>query len=127
MPIKLKRAYEKPSAGDGFRVLVDGLWPRGMKKGELQAGQWMREIAPSASLRKWYGHRPERWEDFRRKYRAELAKAPRKSLLDELVARARRETVTLVFAARDGDHSNAAVVAEMVHERLYRRSIASGA
>ena len=118
MPIKLMRAYEKPSAGDGFRVLVDGLWPRGIKTEALQAGQWMREIAPSASLRKWYGHRPERWEDFRRKYRAELAKAPRKALLDELIARARRETVTLVFAARDGERSNAAVIAERVRELL---------
>jgi uncharacterized protein YeaO (DUF488 family) len=118
MPISIKRAYEAASARDGYRVLVDGLWPRGMSKAQLKIDVWMREIAPSAALRKSYGHKPEKWEEFRNKYRAELSKAPRKALLDELVERACKEQVTLVFAARDAGRSNAAVLAEMICRQL---------
>jgi uncharacterized protein YeaO (DUF488 family) len=118
MPIAIKRAYETASARDGYRVLVDGLWPRGIAKAQLKIDAWMREIAPSAALRIWYGHKPEKWEEFRKKYRAELSKAPRKALLDELVERARKEQVTLVFGARDAERSNAAVLAEMIRAEL---------
>jgi uncharacterized protein YeaO (DUF488 family) len=114
MPISIKRAYEAASAEDGYRVLVDGLWPRGVTKAELKIDAWMREIAPSGSLRKWYGHEPEKWEGFRKKYRQELTKPPRKALLDELVERARKGQVTLVFGARDAERSNAAALAEMI-------------
>jgi uncharacterized protein YeaO (DUF488 family) len=114
MPITIKRAYEPAGAEDGFRVLVDGLWPRGMTKAQVKIDAWIREIAPSASLRKWYGHDPARWGDFRKKYRGELAKPPRKALLEELVERARKGQVTLVFGARDAERSNAAVIAEMI-------------
>jgi len=117
MPIATKRAYEKPDSQDGYRVLVDGLWPRGLTKDKLQVAEWMRAIAPSTPLRKWYGHQPERWEEFRRKFRAELAKSPRQELLEALVERARREKVTLVFAARDALRCNASVVAELIRER----------
>jgi len=118
MPIGTKRAYEKPSPQDGYRVLVDGLWPRGLTKDKLQIADWMRGIAPSAPLRKWYGHQPERWEEFRKKFRAELAKSPRKELLEGLVERARGEKLTLVFAARDALRCNATVIAELIRERL---------
>jgi uncharacterized protein YeaO (DUF488 family) len=118
MPIAMKRAYEAASAEDGYRVLVDGLWPRGMTKGRLKIDAWMREIAPSAALRKWYGHDPRRWEEFRKKYHSELSKAPRKALLDELVERARKGQLTLVFGARDAERSNAAVLAEMIRRKL---------
>ena len=118
MPIATKRAYEAVSAKDGYRVLVDGLWPRGVTKARLKIDAWMREIAPSASLRKWYGHKPEKWEGFSKKYRQELSKAPRKAFVDELVERARKEQVTLVFGARDAEHSNAAVLAEMIGSKL---------
>jgi uncharacterized protein YeaO (DUF488 family) len=114
MPIAIKRAYEAPSAQDGYRVLVDGLWPRGVGKAQLKVDAWMREIAPSASLRKWYGHKPEKWEEFRKKYRQELSMPLRKALLDALVDRARKDRVTLVFGARDAKRSNAAVIAEMI-------------
>ena len=120
MPIAIKRVYEKPSAQDGYRVLVDGLWPRGLTKDKVQVAEWMRDISPSTSLRKWYGHQPEKWEEFRRKFRAELAKSPRKELLEGLVEHARREKVTLVFAARDALRCNATVIAEMIEERLGR-------
>jgi uncharacterized protein YeaO (DUF488 family) len=118
MPIAIKRAYEAAGAEDGYRVLVDGLWPRGIAKAQLKIDAWMREIAPSASLRKWYGHDPKKWEGFRKKYHAELSKAPRKALLDELVERARKDQLTLVFGARDAERSNAAALAEMIRAEL---------
>ena len=118
MSIAIKRAYEPASAKDGYRVLVDGLWPRGMTSAQLKIDVWMREIAPSNSLRKWYGHDPEKWEDFRNKYRQELSKPPRKALLEELAERARKGQVTLVFGARDAERSNAAVIAEMLRAEL---------
>jgi uncharacterized protein YeaO (DUF488 family) len=118
MPIGIKRAYAAASAADGYRVLVDGLWPRGITKAELKIDAWMREIAPSVALRKWYGHKPEKWEGFRNKYRQELSKPPRKALLDELIGRAREEQITLVFGARDAERSNAAVLADMIRHRL---------
>ncbi|MBZ5564218.1 MAG: DUF488 family protein [Acidobacteriia bacterium] len=116
MGVQTKRAYESPSPQDGYRVLVDGLWPRGLTKEKLRVDEWMRAIAPSATLRKWYGHKPEKWEEFRRRFRAELEKPPRKELLDELIKRARKEKVTLVFGARDAQHSNATVIAEMIRQ-----------
>jgi len=118
MPVEIKRAYEKARPRDGYRVLVDGLWPRSMTKEQLRLDLWMRQIAPSAVLRKWYGHDPEKWEEFRRKYRAELQKPPRKDLLGQLVERARQEKVTLVFGARDAERSNAAALAEMIREEM---------
>jgi uncharacterized protein YeaO (DUF488 family) len=118
MPIAIKRAYEAASTKDGYRVLVDGLWPRGVTKAQLEIDAWVREIAPSASLRKWYGHKPERWQEFRKKYRQELSKPPRKAFLDELIDRARKGQVTLVFGARDAERSNAAVIAEMIRPEL---------
>jgi uncharacterized protein YeaO (DUF488 family) len=117
MPVGTKRAYEKPVPQDGYRVLVDGLWPRGVTKGKLKIDQWMREIAPSAALRKWYGHKTEKWEEFRKRFRRELSNSPRKDLIEELVQRSRKEKVTLVFGARDAEHSNAAVIAEMIQEQ----------
>jgi len=118
MPVAMKRAYEKPRPDDGYRVLVDGLWPRGLTKEKVKVAEWLKEIAPSASLRKWYGHKPEKWEEFRKRFREELSNPPRKVLLGQLVERARHEKVTLVFGARDAERSNAAVIAEMIRERL---------
>lgn len=118
MAVTVKRAYEKPSPQDGYRVLVDGLWPRGLTKEKLKVADWLRDIAPSPELRAWYGHKPERWEEFRRRYRAELSRPPRKPILENLVERARRGNVTLVFAARDAERANAAVIAEMIRELL---------
>lgn len=118
MSIQTKRAYEAPAPGDGYRVLVDGLWPRGLSKEKLKIDEWMRDIAPSARLRKWYGHKPEKWQQFRERFRAELTKSPHRELLQQLTARARRGKVTLVFGARDAERSNAAVLAELVQERL---------
>ena len=118
MPVAMKRAYGAPSAKDGYRVLVDGLWPRGVTKEALKLDAWMKEIAPSAALRKAYCHIPEKWEDFRKKYSQELSKAPRRAFLDELVERARHGQLTLVFGSRDAERSNAAVLAEVIRGEL---------
>jgi len=114
----MKRAYEDPSSNDGRRILVDGLWPRGIRKEDANLDEWMKEIAPSAALRKWYGHKPEKWGEFRRRYRAELAKPPRRELVEQLARLAKNEKVTLVFGARDAEHSNAAVIAEVIREKI---------
>jgi uncharacterized protein YeaO (DUF488 family) len=111
-PIRLKRVYERPSPSDGMRVLVDRLWPRGLSRHDVAADLWLREAAPSARLRRWYGHRPRRWRGFREKYRAELARQPDVlHLLDDL---RRRAPVTLLFSAADEARNNAAVLREML-------------
>jgi uncharacterized protein YeaO (DUF488 family) len=116
--IAIKRVYVIAAASDGYRILVDGLWPRGFTKNELELDQWMREVAPSAKLRKWYGHRPDRWEEFRRRYRRELQASPRKELVDELVTLAGHNKLTLVFAAKDVERCNASVLQEVVRAAL---------
>ena len=118
MPVKIKRAYDEPSAGDGTRILVDGLWPRGMTKAELKISKWEKAIAPSQPLRTWYGHDPEKWLEFRKRYREELAQSPRKEALEQLIRLAGQGSLTLVFGARDAERSNAAVIAELIGARL---------
>ena len=118
MPVNTKRVYEKPAKSDGHRILVDSLWPRGFSRSKLQIERWMREIAPSAALRKWYGHQPKKWNEFRQRYRRELAASPRKELVEELAKLARQSKATLVFAARDVERSNAAVFQEMVNAKM---------
>jgi len=113
--IRLRRAYEAPGADDGYRVLVDRLWPRGRTKEDLALDAWTRDLAPSAGLRKWYGHDPDRFEEFRRRYTEELG--GHGDQLDELRRRAERGRLTLVFAARDPKLSNAAVLAEVLRAR----------
>ena len=109
--IKLKRAYERPDLGDGTRILVDRLWPRGVKKVDAAIDRWLRDIAPSAELRQWFGHRPERWPEFRRRYLAELRERP--ELIEEIRKAARAGPVTLVYAARDEAHNDAVVLKEV--------------
>ena len=116
MPVRTKRIYEPPSPGDGHRVLIDGMWPRGISRERAAIDEWARELAPSDALRRWYGHEPERFEEFGRLYRAELG-AHRERLTD-LRRRSRAGVLTLVFAARDAEHSNAAVLAEVLRRDL---------
>ena len=110
--IKLKRAYEQPDPGDGRRILVDRLWPRGVKKADAAIDFWLRDIAPSAELRRWFGHRPERWPEFRRRYLAELQERP--ELIEEIRKAARDGPVTLVYGARDEAHNDAVVLKELL-------------
>lgn len=110
--IKLKRAYEKPASDDGARVLVDRLWPRGVTKADARIDEWMKEIAPTTALRKWFGHDPERWQEFRSRYRMELRQHP--EALDRLRALAREGGLTLVFAARDEAYNDAVVLRDLL-------------
>jgi len=118
MEVRLKRAYEPPAASDGYRVLVDRLWPRGVRREEARLDEWARELAPSAELRRWFGHDPERFEEFRRRYTEELAGQGEK--LRELRRRAREGALTLVYSSRDVEHNDAVVLAEIL--RRGRRS-----
>lgn len=116
MDIRLKRAYEPASASDGYRVLVDRLWPRGVSKRRARLDEWQKELAPSAELREWFGHEPSRFGAFRRRYIDELrSERPR---LSELRRRARNGTLTLVYAAHDSDHNDAVVLAEVLRRGL---------
>jgi uncharacterized protein YeaO (DUF488 family) len=110
MEIRLKRAYEPPARGEGYRVLVERLWPRGVRKEDLVIDEWSKDVAPSAALRKWFGHDPARWPEFQRRYAAELARGPAAQARDALAARARAGTVTLVFSAHDVEHNSAMVL-----------------
>lgn len=110
--VKLKRAYEPPAPGDGTRILVDRLWPRGVKKSDAAIDQWLKDIAPTSELRKWFGHRPERWLEFQRRYRAELQEHP--DLVEEIRSATRSGPVTLVYGARDEAHNEAIVLREML-------------
>jgi uncharacterized protein YeaO (DUF488 family) len=108
--IRIKRTYEAPARGDGRRILVERLWPRGMKKEALAAHAWMKDVAPSTQLRKWFGHRAERWEEFRRRYRAELDANP--AAWKPILEAAERRTVTLLYSAHDTVHNGAVVLRE---------------
>lgn len=108
--IKLKRVYEKPSPGDGTRVLVERLWPRGVSKERAAVDHWCRDIAPSPELRKWYSHDPSKWEEFKERYVKEVDR----KLLERLAALSRKGDLTLVFATKDAERSSAAVLREML-------------
>ncbi len=111
---RLKRIYDPVAVDDGRRILVERLWPRGLRKEDAALDDWLRDVAPSPELRRWYGHDPEKWPEFRRRYREELAGRARR--LGELRALAGEETVTLLFAARDRDRNSAVVLREVLEE-----------
>lgn len=109
-----KRVYEEPEPSDGMRVLVDRLWPRGLSKERAQVDVWLKDVAPSRDLRVWFGHDPAKFEEFRRRYEAELAEEPARAAFAELREMARKQHVTLVFAAHDTEHCNAVVLRELL-------------
>jgi uncharacterized protein YeaO (DUF488 family) len=110
--IPIKRVYDAPEKSDGFRVLVDRVWPRGVSKQKAAVDLWMKEIGPSTELRKWFGHDPARWHEFRKRYHDELKE--KRDLLDELRAHAEKGTLTLVYSARDEAHNQAVVLREVL-------------
>ena len=110
MNIQLKRAYHAASQRDGYRLLVDRLWPRGLGKEEARIDDWMKEIAPSTELRKWFRHEPAKWEEFRRRYLGELSHRP--ELVKRLLEIARSRPLTLVYSAKDEEHNNAVALRE---------------
>ena len=113
--IKVKRIYEKPSRDDGERILVDRLWPRGMRKEKAKLDAWLKEIAPSNGLRKWYGHDPDRWEEFKSRYAGELE--GKEDLLDSIAQKERKGVVTLLFGSREERYNNATALKELVEQR----------
>ena len=115
--IRRRRAYDAPGDDDGYRVLVDRLWPRGLSRDAAAIDEWVSGVAPSDELRRWFAHVPERWEEFRRRYREELAG---NAALDRLLEFATERPVTLLFAARDAERNNAVVLQELLQEHLSR-------
>jgi uncharacterized protein YeaO (DUF488 family) len=113
--VRIKRIYDKPERSDGVRLLVDGIWPRGVTRREAALDDWLRELAPSSRLRRWFGHEPQRWSEFRTRYHAELRQ--HSPLLDALRRRAARERVTLLYAARDTQMNQAVVLQEVLRKR----------
>ena len=116
MNIKIKRVYEQPGKDDGRRILVDRLWPRGLTKEKAGVDLWLKDVAPSTELRKWFGHDPERWEEFKERYRAELAEAGKMEVLRDIAERAREENVTLLFGAKDTKHNDARALEAFIRE-----------
>jgi uncharacterized protein YeaO (DUF488 family) len=116
MEIRVKRAYDPPEQDDGARVLVDRIWPRGLSKQRLQLTVWLRGLAPSTELRRWFGHDPRKWEEFRRRYCRELEECP--EVVDALRARLEQGRVTLVYAASDQQHNNAVVLKEYLESTM---------
>jgi uncharacterized protein YeaO (DUF488 family) len=119
MDVRLKRAYEPAGPSDGYRVLIDRLWPRGVSRRRARLDDWEKELAPSPELRRWFGHEPRRFEEFRRRYTEELRdERPR---LTALRRRAREGTLTLVYSAQDTEHNDAVVLAEVLRRGLPKR------
>ncbi len=116
MGITVKRVYDSPSRSDGMRILVDRVWPRGMSKEKAQIDEWLREIAPSDALRKWFGHKPERWADFQRKYQEELGEPSKAGLVQRLRGLSRRRKVTLLYGARDSEHNQAVALSKLLRK-----------
>ncbi|HET7519852.1 MAG TPA: DUF488 family protein, partial [Actinomycetes bacterium] len=112
LEVRTRRVYDDPSPEDGRRVLVDRIWPRGLAKARAGIDEWAKEVAPSTGLRRWYGHDPARFEEFRRRYQAGLAEPERQAAVRHLRELARSGRLTLVTATRDIDHSQAAVLVE---------------
>jgi uncharacterized protein YeaO (DUF488 family) len=114
--IRLKRAYEPASPSDGYRVLIDRLWPRGLSKKRAQLDEWEKELPPSTELRKWFGHEPSRFPEFRRRYISELRR--KRQRLTDLRRRARQGALTLVYSAHDTEHNDAVVLADVLRRGL---------
>jgi uncharacterized protein YeaO (DUF488 family) len=112
--IKLKRAYEKPDNDDGERILVERLWPRGLTKLQAKIGLWLKDVAPSTELRRWFGHDPEKWNEFRQRYQKELKH--KADLIKLLKRRAKAGIITLIYAARDEEHNGALVLKQFLQK-----------
>lgn len=116
MDIRIRRAYDDPLRDDGYRVLVDRIWPRGVAKEDLDLDDWMRDIAPSDELRKWFDHDPEKWDEFRDRYGRELDKND--ACVDKLIERVKDGRVTLVYGAKDEEHNQAEALRRYLRDRL---------
>lgn len=122
--IKVKRVYEETAKSDGLRILVERLWPRGFTKERAGIDLWLREVAPSPELRKWFGHDPAKWAEFRRRYLAELKREPALSAAQRIVEQARQGPVTLIYSARDEEHNAAVVLHGYLEDQMRGRRAA---
>ena len=120
--ISIKRAYEPPTRGDGARILVDRLWPRGLRKNDAAFDQWRKDLSPSTGLRQFYAHRPERFIEFTKRYRTELRRKDAAAAISEIIDLTHQRSVTLLTASRDLEHSEAAVLANHLRAILKRRA-----
>ena len=116
--IRLQRVYDRTPVAGGKRVLVDRIWPRGIKKEDLHLDLWLKDLAPSTALRKWFGHDPARWEEFQRRYRAELRQPEKQVRLRELLSLARKSPVTLLYSAKDEEHNQAVALRHVLDDSL---------
>ena len=114
--IQLKRAYEKPGSSDGCRILIDRIWPRGVSKEELKIDEWLKDIAPSTSLRKWFGHEPDKWNEFKKRYFEELKH--NKELTNRIIEKMHQDEVTFVYSAKDREHNNAVALKEYIEKQI---------
>ncbi len=122
--LNIKRAYEKRSPGDGKRILVDRLWPRGLNKEEAAVDEWLKDLSPSDGLRKWFGHETDKFPEFRKRYLEELSVVEREPLLKRIAAAAKENDITLIYSAKDNEHNNAVVLAELI-EKIMREKARS--
>ena len=113
--IKIKRIYDPPTEDDGFRILVDRLWPRGLTKEKAKVDLWLKEIAPSDKLRKWFSHDPKKYEEFKRRYAKELE--DKSEILKRIKSESKKGTITILFSAKDTEHNNATVLKELLSAR----------
>jgi uncharacterized protein YeaO (DUF488 family) len=116
--IKIKRIYEVPEEDDGERYLVDGLWPRGIRKETARLDGWLKSLAPSAALRKWFNHDPSRWAEFQEHFKSELQAAEKQALLQDLAKKGRHGKATLLYAARDTERNNALVLKKLIERYM---------
>jgi uncharacterized protein YeaO (DUF488 family) len=116
MTIDVKRAYDPSAKSDGHRILIDRIWPRGVTRNDLRIDAWLKDLAPSTALRKWFGHDPAKWEEFKERYARELAQ--RSEALENLLEKARAGHITLIFSAKDTQHNNAVALKEQLERRL---------
>jgi uncharacterized protein YeaO (DUF488 family) len=116
--LKIKRAYDKPESADGKRILIDRLWPRGVSKAEAGIDEWLKDLGPSTELRKWFGHDPEKWEEFRKRYIKELSASDKISLLNDIAHGAEHANVTLICSAKDTKHADVKVLEEIITKMM---------
>ncbi len=113
--IRTERIYSAPT-GDGFRILVDRLWPRGLRKNDVKVDLWLKDIAPSTELRKWFGHNPGKWDEFRKRFFQELDQ--KRELIDQIIPKSREGDVVLLYGAKDGEHNNAVALKEYIEAKM---------
>jgi uncharacterized protein YeaO (DUF488 family) len=118
--LNVKRAYEIKEPGDGERILIDRLWPRGVSKAQAGIDRWLKDLAPSTELRKWFGHDPEKWEEFKKRYLKELSDPEKRKLLEDIAQSARSSTVTLIYSAKDTEHNDVKVLEEIIRKMMKR-------